>query len=299
MRTQCLPSPDFDPSKLHRGRLQDGYNERYNELLKSAPYTPDCIGKRNPYSGNIVRSKPDYEKYLQQRAYLETLKVLMEQSHDAEVQLEALAKAKALTEDYELRAIQAEQKARSLGKSLADANTQLNTLASEKKHYRRSNNVLRCLFCVALAFISLVSFVLLPKARNASYELGSRYGDDSGYNRGYSEGQADGREEGYHEGYSTGKTDGYDEGVVVGYQDGYDDGLHDGLAEASPGDSPSPSITSVSIPYGHFADEIVYVSKRSGTIHSVSTCSGMKYYTRMTLEEALVNGFTHYCEHCF
>lgn len=79
---------------------------------------------------------------------------------------------------------------------------------------------------------------------------------------------------------------------------------HSDESSTSPSHAPTviPEVvspSSVSIPYGHSADEIVYVSKRSGTIHSVSTCSGMKYYSRMTLEEALVNGFTHYCEHCF
>ena len=70
----------------------------------------------------------------------------------------------------------------------------------------------------------------------------------------------------------------------------------DAPSAPAPEEEPSPAVP---IPYGHAADEIVYVSDRSGTIHSDSDCSGMKYYTRMTLEDALESGFTHYCEHCF
>lgn len=52
---------------------------------------------------------------------------------------------------------------------------------------------------------------------------------------------------------------------------------------------------------GLSSDTTVYVSQ-SGKIHSISNCSGMKYYTRKTLGEADVTarrGFYSYCSNCW
>jgi len=43
--------------------------------------------------------------------------------------------------------------------------------------------------------------------------------------------------------------------------------------------------------------EIVYVSK-SGKIHRISYCSGMKYYTPMTYNEAIRRGYSR-CQNCY
>ena len=41
----------------------------------------------------------------------------------------------------------------------------------------------------------------------------------------------------------------------------------------------------------------VYVSK-SGKIHSISYCSGMKYYTEMSYDEAVDRGYD-FCQNCY
>lgn len=41
----------------------------------------------------------------------------------------------------------------------------------------------------------------------------------------------------------------------------------------------------------------VYVS-RTGKIHRISNCSGMKYYTKMDYYEALDEGYVH-CQNCY
>ncbi len=58
--------------------------------------------------------------------------------------------------------------------------------------------------------------------------------------------------------------------------------------------APIPALTAIN---GHSADMTVYVS-RNGKIHSVSDCSGMKYYTEMTLGDADSRGYV-YCKNCW
>lgn len=63
-----------------------------------------------------------------------------------------------------------------------------------------------------------------------------------------------------------------------------------------PTDTPEPTATPYRI-HGCSPDTAVYVSKR-GIVHFDSDCSGMKYYTTMTIEQAVNSGYTDFCEHC-
>ncbi len=58
---------------------------------------------------------------------------------------------------------------------------------------------------------------------------------------------------------------------------------------------PEPEVTTIR---GHSSDTIVYVSRSSHTIHSVSDCSGMKKYSEMTLGDADAKGYD-YCSNCW
>lgn len=71
----------------------------------------------------------------------------------------------------------------------------------------------------------------------------------------------------------------------------------------SPVPTPTPEPTATPVPTptpyrirGMDPERIVYVS-RKGVIHFDKDCSGMKYYTEMTLEKADKAGYK-YCEHC-
>lgn len=44
-------------------------------------------------------------------------------------------------------------------------------------------------------------------------------------------------------------------------------------------------------------ETIVYVSK-TGKIHKISYCSGMKYYTEMEYDEAVDKGYV-FCKNCY
>lgn len=67
--------------------------------------------------------------------------------------------------------------------------------------------------------------------------------------------------------------------------------------EPTPESTPTP--TPVQYIHGVPADTVVYVSKRSETIHILSDCSGMKNYKTMTLGEADAKGIEKYCEDCW
>jgi hypothetical protein len=62
-----------------------------------------------------------------------------------------------------------------------------------------------------------------------------------------------------------------------------------------PTDTPEPTATPYRI-HGRDPAMKVYVSRKN-VIHFRSDCSGMKYYTEMTLEQAAAAGFA-YCDHC-
>lgn len=47
-----------------------------------------------------------------------------------------------------------------------------------------------------------------------------------------------------------------------------------------------------------YYDDVVYVSKSGKKVHSISNCSGMKYYIRMTYRQAESNGYS-FCKNCW
>lgn len=70
--------------------------------------------------------------------------------------------------------------------------------------------------------------------------------------------------------------------------------------EPTPTEEPTATPEPTPTPYrirGLDPETIVYVS-RKGVIHFDKDCSGMKYYTEMTLEKADAGGYS-YCEHCW
>ena len=82
----------------------------------------------------------------------------------------------------------------------------------------------------------------------------------------------------------------YDRGYAAGYEAGYTAAL----SEAK--NTSTPAVKSTNTPSD---DEsmTVYVS-RNFIIHKKSTCSGMKYYSTMTLAQALSFGYTK-CSKCW
>lgn len=71
---------------------------------------------------------------------------------------------------------------------------------------------------------------------------------------------------------------------------------HEPLQEPSPEVQPKPEPERTI--RGRSSNAIVYVSKRSNTIHSVNDCGGMKNYREMTLGEADGRGYD-YCPNCW
>lgn len=73
---------------------------------------------------------------------------------------------------------------------------------------------------------------------------------------------------------------------------------HEPLQEPSPEVQPKPEPEPERTIRGRSSNTIVYVSKRSNTIHSVNDCGGMKNYREMTLGEADGRGYD-YCPNCW
>lgn len=88
--------------------------------------------------------------------------------------------------------------------------------------------------------------------------------------------------------YNTGHAAGYSEGMDAGNTAGYAAGYEAGSSERSVSASASPSASDSST---------VYVS-RNGVIHKSSTCSGMKYYTVWSYDDAIAAGY-RLCSKCY
>ena len=105
------------------------------------------------------------------------------------------------------------------------------------------------------------------------------------------------------------RTDGYESGYDTGYDAGYTAASDEYAAaidqylsfsssfNSSSISSPSSSGSDYTSSTGYSSSTTVYVS-RAGKIHLSSTCSGMKYYTTMTLGKAESAGYDH-CQKCF
>lgn len=151
---------------------------------------------------------------------------------------------------------------------------------------------------------------------DVGYDAGYTAGYDDGYDTGYEEGREaayqEGYDDGHEDGYDGGHSDGYEEGMEDGrqggYDDGYDEGYNDGAngvarysefeySESEYNDVQSYNSVEPEPEPDPYQSQIVYVS-RSGKIHSISYCSGMKYYTEMTYQNAVNAGY-EFCSNCW
>ena len=165
-----VPLPEEASIELRRR-----YDEEYRRQIALSPFTPRCIGMRNPYSNDIVKSESDYYAYVQQRVYFAIMRDMLHAHYSV------------LLGDARLRVSAAEER--------------LRQEARKKLMWKRA------LICFSLLF-AIGSAVLIPKVKDVSYEEGKASGYASGQSAGYAEGKQDGYADGASEGYSTGYREG-------------------------------------------------------------------------------------------
>lgn len=137
---------------------------------------------------------------------------------------------------------------------------------------------------VILCIIAIADVWFLRNYYNESVEMAKAIGYNIGYDKGYEEGKNSAQESAYNEGYK--------EGYDVGQEKGYKVGREAGKAAAAKTQSNIAANASTDQ-----ESETVYVS-RTGKIHSNPNCSGMKYYTEMTYDEAIASGYD-LCKNCY
>ena len=64
-----MPLRDSQHSYLTVSVTKDDQRAAYAKLLASESFTPACIGKTNPYTGEVIRTEQDYDLYLRERAF--------------------------------------------------------------------------------------------------------------------------------------------------------------------------------------------------------------------------------------
>lgn len=125
-------------------------------------------------------------------------------------------------------------------------------------------------------------------ASEAAYDRGCERGkqvaETENYNDAYNEGFDNGRKIGYEEGYEAGKTAGKEEAKKE-------------MEEAAVAEQQSNADAAADNASTDQNGETVYVS-RTGKIHNWPHCSGMKYYTEMTYDEAIASGYD-LCKNCY
>ena len=236
METQGLSSneivsfPDI-PRDLTLAELQRRFSERKLEN----PFSEECLGIKDPYSGTVIQSEADYDRCLRESVYAEYCK----RASQAVEQCQALVKA------YETRAVTAEAETKAI--RVRAETLELQCREVEKKRRKPGFQIVAILLAVFFA----ISYFTRPdesalrssgysngftEGQAAGYEAGLSDGNSAGYEKGRSEGEAAGYEEGQKAGQSEGYDSGYDSGYEEGRSKGYDEGYADYKLKAAPMD---------------------------------------------------------------
>lgn len=285
--------------------LRSEYLSAFSHLENENPYSVSCKGKLNPYTGQPIKSKRDYDEYLRQHALRLAYEKLFSDS-----QYGALYSAAKVNFDRQLSLLNSENSR--LAVSNRAQNDVIRQLETEKKVI--SDKLHRWSAATIVLVIVLVFgvFKLLPDARRSSYESGKSdgfaAGQEDGYNTGYASGEnegysvgyASGKNEGYSKGYSSGKNEGYNSGYssgrLAGYEAGKSDSYYNGYW-SNVANSNAPRSSANQNNYSTTTSNTVYVSNK-GKIHKYPNCSGMKYYTEMTYSDAVAAGYD-FCSKCW
>ena len=141
-------------------------------------------------------------------------------------------------------------------------------------------------------------------AMAAGYSSGFRDGSDDAFIRAKDDAQAL-EASAYAAGMEAGKREAASKAWAEGYETGRLDGVSEAKAAANasvpPATEAAPVKSAAAIPPSTEAPvrsaREVYVS-RKGIYHSYPTCSGMKYYTAMSIDDALSAGYRA-CKKCW
>lgn len=253
-------SVDDDPN------IRRDYQLALGRIRRSCPDAAHCIGLKNPYTGEVIRSNEDYELYLRQRA------------------LSFAYAARYARAQQELDAILIKREHEFVRRE-SDMQEKIRRLERGGEGDRK-RAVRRGVFAAVLALVLVVLSVYFhPKDIADARSAGEAAGYSSGYNAGQSAG------------YKDGSADGYARGVQSGYDAGYSSGASNSGADAPSVSGSSGSRLLPSLSGEAPKSDMVYVS-RNGVIHTHSNCSGMKYYTEMTYSEAIAAGYRK-CSKCY
>lgn len=253
---------------------------RFESEKNNHKFSSDIIGKKNPYTEDIVLSESDYYDYLRIHTYF------------------LLCDELVVTQTNEIR-----DAAQNDITWLTNQNEYLKeSLAREEKKRLRLRIVSVVLLILLLASIVTV-FALLSSG--GTYEDGYAAGKIAGYQSGYAAGKKEGYASGQTDGYHTGKNDGF----VDGYQEGYSDGESGVLSwweqfNKTTAMDDTSSRQSVGGNTGATRDEPIadaYIGNKSSKKFHLPTCSYLpdaaNQITFDSRDDAIAAGYSP-CGHC-
>lgn len=180
------PTPDLNVSVSKEDQAA-----AYNELLESEPFTPDRIGKTNPYTGEVIRTPEDYDLYLRERAF-----------HIACSAKYSIAAAEAVARSEYRMSTQYKQaidsSALSVETRVKAEQIRLDELDRQRRIAFERDYRLRCqkTFAVLALILILVSGIFSLSRYNKGYDAArDKYEDAAAveYEKGYDSGYADGK----------------------------------------------------------------------------------------------------------
>lgn len=255
---------DTNPEEFTPHISKSEYDRGVKKYLSVYPYDSSQTF-RNPYTGSLIRSEPEYMEYVRDYVYLDLCKKQMN-AHYSNTYQSII--------DNLLRTHREEM------------DSQRSTLIYQYDHtlkkYRRWYSI--CM-SVAAVFLCAVLFFYLPSQRDSAYQSGM----DSGYSTGYNDGEKEGYINGHESGYSSGFSDGQD-ASASSESSGQSPGSSSGSSGGSSGQSSGNGSISPD------ASEIVYVT-RTGTKYHRAGCSYLSSSIEMSLKDAIAAGYGP-CSRC-
>lgn len=137
------------------------------------PFLPEYVGLRNPYTGEIIRSSDDYERYLREHCYynrcareFHSIRIRLEDALDENLQLSATASRteKVIEKNRELLS-----KNESLSRENKQLNDQQKKLLTSVSKQKREHRIFVSIIGVLASVIVLLSVFLICGASSRSF----------------------------------------------------------------------------------------------------------------------------------
>lgn len=187
MSSPSNTSPPQLPYTLKGSRIPPAKINRTFALIKyQYPFLPEYIGKKNPYTGYLIRTEADYDEYLREHSCYEHC------SNAVKAAEQALDEQRRNPPPDQYKALYKEA---------------TNKLKESEQELKRRRRRARIVFVILLSVFVLLCILFSAQSYHSGYATGEKAGYAAGEKAGYESGKEDGYASGKKAGYSSGYAD--------------------------------------------------------------------------------------------